>query len=348
MGRVARAATAGVGSASGPVAVALLEIRDLRTSFSTAAGEARAVDGVSLSLDAGQHARAGRRVGLRQDDDRAVDHAPRAAARAHRAAARIALRRARSARARRSARCARVRGAEIAHDLPGADDVAEPGVHGRRADRRGDAPAPRRRPRAPRARRRSRCCALVEIPEPERRVRRLSAPAERRHAPARDDRHGAVVPAAAAHRRRADHGARRHHPGADPRPARRPAAAAGHGAAAGHARPRRRRRARRRRRDHVRRPHRRARRGRRRASRAPLHPYTRGLLRSIPQVGAARQRRLDAIPGVVPDLLAPAERLPLPRPLRAAPIAGVRRRPIRRCSEHAPGHWARVQSAVDR
>ena len=32
--------------------VALLEIRDLRTSFPTAAGEARAVDGVSLALDA--------------------------------------------------------------------------------------------------------------------------------------------------------------------------------------------------------------------------------------------------------------------------------------------------------
>jgi oligopeptide/dipeptide ABC transporter ATP-binding protein len=36
---------------------------------------------------------------------------------------------------------------------------------------------------------------------------------------------------------------------------------------------------------------------------APQHPYTRGLLASIPRVGAARQRRLAAIPGVVPDLL---------------------------------------------
>jgi oligopeptide/dipeptide ABC transporter ATP-binding protein len=35
----------------------------------------------------------------------------------------------------------------------------------------------------------------------------------------------------------------------------------------------------------------------------PLHPYTRGLIRSIPKVGAERQRRLEAIPGVVPDLL---------------------------------------------
>jgi len=35
----------------------------------------------------------------------------------------------------------------------------------------------------------------------------------------------------------------------------------------------------------------------------PMHPYTRGLLRSIPKIGAAKARRLEAIPGVVPDLL---------------------------------------------
>jgi oligopeptide/dipeptide ABC transporter ATP-binding protein len=34
----------------------------------------------------------------------------------------------------------------------------------------------------------------------------------------------------------------------------------------------------------------------------PLHPYTRGLLDSIPKVGAARTRRLRAIPGTVPRL----------------------------------------------
>jgi peptide/nickel transport system ATP-binding protein/oligopeptide transport system ATP-binding protein len=36
---------------------------------------------------------------------------------------------------------------------------------------------------------------------------------------------------------------------------------------------------------------------------APLHPYTRGLLQSIPRPGAER-RRLEAIPGVVPELTA--------------------------------------------
>ena len=35
----------------------------------------------------------------------------------------------------------------------------------------------------------------------------------------------------------------------------------------------------------------------------PLHPYTRGLLRSIPKVGVEKTRRLEAIPGMVPDLL---------------------------------------------
>ena len=35
----------------------------------------------------------------------------------------------------------------------------------------------------------------------------------------------------------------------------------------------------------------------------PLHPYTRGLLRCIPKVGAEKARRLEAIPGMVPDLL---------------------------------------------
>ncbi|MGH7821087.1 MAG: oligopeptide/dipeptide ABC transporter ATP-binding protein, partial [Candidatus Binatia bacterium] len=36
----------------------------------------------------------------------------------------------------------------------------------------------------------------------------------------------------------------------------------------------------------------------------PLHPYTRGLLDSIPKVGADKARRLRAIPGTVPRLTA--------------------------------------------
>ena len=48
-------------------------------------------------------------------------------------------------------------------------------------------------------------------------LRRVSAPALGRHAPARDDRDGARLRAAPADRRRADDRARRHDPGADPR-----------------------------------------------------------------------------------------------------------------------------------
>ena len=43
--------------------------------------------------------------------------------------------------------------------------------------------------------------------------------------------------------------------------------------------------------------------------RAPRHPYTQGLIRSIPRVdvGAGERRRLEAIPGVVPGLVNPPE-----------------------------------------
>jgi peptide/nickel transport system ATP-binding protein len=41
--------------------------------------------------------------------------------------------------------------------------------------------------------------------------------------------------------------------------------------------------------------------------RDPQHPYTWGLLGSIPRVGRPRVRRLSAIPGQPPSLLAPAE-----------------------------------------
>ena len=37
---------------------------------------------------------------------------------------------------------------------------------------------------------------------------------------------------------------------------------------------------------------------------SPLHPYTKGLLSSIPKLGSERQRRLRTIPGVVPSLFA--------------------------------------------
>ena len=63
---------------------------------------------------------------------------------------------------------------------------------------------------------------------------RLSAPVLRRHAPARDDRHGALVQPQAPDRRRAHHRARRDHPGADPGASGRSQVALRHGHHADH------------------------------------------------------------------------------------------------------------------
>ena len=155
---------------------------------------------------------------------------------------------------------------------------------------------------------------LVGIPEAGASARRLPAPALGRHAPARDDRHGARVQPEAADRRRADDRARRHDPGADPRAAARAARAARHVDPAHHPRPRRRRRDVRRRRRHVRRPRRRARRRSTTSSRSPQHPYTEALLAVDPDArddagrAAARDPRQRAEPA----------RLARGLPLRAA------------------------------
>ena len=112
----------------------------------------------------------------------------------------------------------------------------------------------------------------------------------------------------AADRRRADHGARRHDPGADPRADAGAAAASGHGGDPDHARSGRGR---------ARRPQRvivmyAGRRSRRPTSTTlfaePRHPYTRGLMASIPAVldGASAGRGCAEIPGTVPSL----DRLP--------------------------------------
>ena len=69
-------------------------------------------------------------------------------------------------------------------------------------------------------------------------ARRLSAPAFRRPAAARDDRHGAGQRSGPADCRRADHGARRDRAGADSQAARRAAEADRHGAAVHHPRSR--------------------------------------------------------------------------------------------------------------
>ena len=114
----------------------------------------------------------------------------------------------------------------------------------------------------------------VEIPNPERDDRPLHLRVLRRHAAARDDRHGAGLQPRHPDRRRADHRARRHHPGRDPRPDQAAAGRARHGDAAHHPRHGRRRRGRRRGRGDALRPDRRARARSTTSSTTPQHPYT--------------------------------------------------------------------------
>ena len=100
------------------------------------------------------------------------------------------------------------------HDLPGADDLAQPAAHDREADRR-DAAAASGHDRAGGARAHARAADPGRHPRSGDAARELSAPALRRPAPARDDRDGARQRARPADRRRADHRARRHRAGAD-------------------------------------------------------------------------------------------------------------------------------------
>ncbi|MGE0393289.1 MAG: ABC transporter ATP-binding protein [Vicinamibacterales bacterium] len=71
----------------------------------------------------------------------------------------------------------------------------------------------------------------------------------------------------------------------------------------------------------------------------PMHPYTRGLLGSIPRVDGVRAARLQAIPGSVPDIMD----LPVGCKFetrcadRFEPCAGTEPDLV----ERAPGHWVR-------
>ena len=71
----------------------------------------------------------------------------------------------------------------------------------------------------------------------------------------------------------------------------------------------------------------------------PLHPYTRGLLASLPDVDGDRQRRLTAIPGSVPSIL------DLPAGCKFETRCSER---LEKCAliepqliESSPGHWVR-------
>ena len=249
-----------------------------RTSSSSsppAGGKVHAVSDISLDVARGRDARARRRVGLRQVDDRPRDHAAPAAHVGHGAAS----------TASSSPRCKGERPARDppadADDLPGPDLVAEPAPQGRRHRRRGPRDLGDRRQGGARRPRSTRCSSAVGL-DPDDRARPPAARVLRRPVPAHLDRPRGRHRAEADHLRRAGLRARRVGAGADPQPAR------GHeGSATGsrclhRPRPRGREERQRPRRGDV---PRQAVRGRRRPTMLyaqPAHPYTAALLAAIP------------------------------------------------------------------
>ena len=71
----------------------------------------------------------------------------------------------------------------------------------------------------------------------------------------------------------------------------------------------------------------------------PLHPYTRGLLASLPRVDGEPAKRLTTIPGAVPDIhrLPPGCKFATRCPERFEPCYDLEPPLI----EAAPGHWVR-------
>ena len=309
-----------------------------------------AVDDVSFEIRGRRDAGARRRVRQRQVGHGALDHAAGRSRPAESPAARSAFSGPRSARLCRNARCATCAAREIALVFQEpmtalnpvftvGDQIAEALlVHKPRVAPRGQGARDRAARRGRRAGRRSSAS-------------RLSAPAVRRHAPARADRRGARLPA------------RRCSIADEPTTAldvtiqaqildllRDMKAAVQPVAAAHHPRSRHRRRQRRSRRRHVRRPHRRRTRRSRDLFAHPQHPYTRGLLASIPPPPATRCTRSKHRSCSAPSRRAPCAALPDALPPPAAPsrparcaVTRLRRRAttapplrLRRCGGRSP------------
>ena len=181
------------GEATPPRAhVPLISIRGLRTYFHSVDGLARSVDGVSFDILPSETLGDRRRVRLRQVGDGAVDHGlipmppGRISRGSHVSRGHDIL--------RFEGEMRDIRGNEIAHDLSGADDVAQSVDDDRRSDRRG-APIVHQQRRRRQARKRAvEMLAASAFPIAGATRQRVSAPILRRHAPARDDRDGARVP----------------------------------------------------------------------------------------------------------------------------------------------------------
>ncbi|CAA9560553.1 MAG: Oligopeptide transport ATP-binding protein OppD, partial [uncultured Thermomicrobiales bacterium] len=166
--------------------------------------------------DARRNARRRRRVRLRQEHDRALDHAPDPQPAGQDRRRRDQLRRQRRPQDERRAGPVDPRQRDR-DDLPGPDDLAQPGADGQPPDQRG-APAPHGDEQGAGPGPDDRAPPNGRHPQRRRAGRPVPAPVLRRHAPARDDRDGALVQPEADHRRRADDRPRRHHPGPDPGP----------------------------------------------------------------------------------------------------------------------------------
>ena len=320
----------------------LLEVEDLGTWFYTRQGIVKAVDGVNFSVASGETLAIVGEVGLRQEHDRALADAPDPrSARPHRLGHGEARRQG-PAEAQPGGDAQGPRQRDL-DDLPGADDLAQPGDDHRQADQRGADPASRHGQEGG-LEALGRDARPGEDPRARAAREGISAPALRRHAPARHDRHGAGLQSQGADRRRADHRARRHHPGADPRADRRAAARVRRRGDPDHPRSRRGGR------DgaagdrHVCRPQGRGG-GRRRAVRpsaASLHggpawPRSRGSTCCAAPTGSTTDR-LQEIPGIVPPLFALPEGCAFaPRCPKADDLCR-RERPS--YEQKQPGHWA--------
>ena len=185
--RMTEASTLRPGLGAPPADNLLLDVRNLQTHFKVMDGVVPAVDGISFSLPRGADARHRGRVRVGQERDGHDDHAPaRHPAGPDRRGQRGVVRRPRGPVAARwgDAEDPRQRDGD---DLPGAADQPEPGVHGRRPDRRaGQAPQEGQPEGGPRPRRRDAPAGW----HPHAGASRQAVPPRALgwHAPARDDR----------------------------------------------------------------------------------------------------------------------------------------------------------------